>query len=214
MVFGALHCNLQTPTGLQGNFRITCENVMRVMRNNADSVVAVLEAFVHDPLIDWFVKDRKGNNREEQQDLEASTDSFGHGDDLGGRLDRHNSGSDFESADGGGRHISLSAAISPVYDGGSRRSNRDGVPEVLNSRALKVLQRIKDKLAGQEWLSDERMDVPTQVQRLITKATAHENLCQHYTGWCPFCTYCNCFQTLSACCFVRKAAVLVVNLHV
>ena len=27
---------------------------MRVLRSNADSVIAVLEAFVHDPLIDWF----------------------------------------------------------------------------------------------------------------------------------------------------------------
>jgi phosphatidylinositol kinase/protein kinase (PI-3 family) len=40
--------------GIDGTFRITCENVMRVLRSNADSVVAVLEAFVHDPLIDWF----------------------------------------------------------------------------------------------------------------------------------------------------------------
>ena len=33
--------------------RFTCENVMRVLRSNKDSVMAMLEAFVHDPLINW-----------------------------------------------------------------------------------------------------------------------------------------------------------------
>ncbi len=33
--------------------RHTCENVMRVLRSNKDSVMAMLEAFVHDPLINW-----------------------------------------------------------------------------------------------------------------------------------------------------------------
>lgn len=40
-------------SGIEGNFRITCENVMRVLRENKDSLMAVLEAFVHDPLINW-----------------------------------------------------------------------------------------------------------------------------------------------------------------
>ncbi len=39
--------------GLEGNFRTTCENVMRVLRANKESVTAMLEAFVHDPLINW-----------------------------------------------------------------------------------------------------------------------------------------------------------------
>ena len=29
------------------------------------------------------------------------------------------------------------------------------------------------------------LDTPTQVARLITEATAHENLCQMYFGWNP-----------------------------
>ena len=33
--------------------RTTCENVMRVLRSNKESVTAMLEAFVHDPLINW-----------------------------------------------------------------------------------------------------------------------------------------------------------------
>ncbi|KAK0422862.1 hypothetical protein QR680_007831 [Steinernema hermaphroditum] len=40
-------------TGTEGNYRITCERVLRVMRHNRESLLAVLEAFVYDPLINW-----------------------------------------------------------------------------------------------------------------------------------------------------------------
>jgi serine/threonine-protein kinase mTOR len=40
-------------SGIEGNFRYTCEAVMRVLRDNRDSVMALLEAFVYDPLINW-----------------------------------------------------------------------------------------------------------------------------------------------------------------
>ena len=40
-------------SGIEGTFRITCENVMRVLRYNKDSLIAILSAFVHDPLISF-----------------------------------------------------------------------------------------------------------------------------------------------------------------
>lgn len=40
-------------SGIEGLFRITCENVMRVLRDNKESLMAILEAFAHDPLINW-----------------------------------------------------------------------------------------------------------------------------------------------------------------
>lgn len=39
--------------GIKGTFKITSEIVMRVLRDNKESVLALLEAFVHDPLISW-----------------------------------------------------------------------------------------------------------------------------------------------------------------
>jgi FKBP12-rapamycin complex-associated protein len=44
-------------TGIEGNFRMTCHNVMRVLRDNKDSLMAVLEAFVYDPLLNWRLVD-------------------------------------------------------------------------------------------------------------------------------------------------------------
>ena len=40
-------------SGIEGNYRSVCEVVMMVLREQRDSVMAMLEAFVHDPLINW-----------------------------------------------------------------------------------------------------------------------------------------------------------------
>ena len=40
-------------SGIEGTFRGACENVMRVLRVHRDSVMAMLEAFLYDPLINW-----------------------------------------------------------------------------------------------------------------------------------------------------------------
>jgi FKBP12-rapamycin complex-associated protein len=39
--------------GVEGTYRMICERVMKVLRENRDSIIAMLEAFVHDPLISW-----------------------------------------------------------------------------------------------------------------------------------------------------------------
>jgi len=40
-------------SGIEGSFRNTCEITMTVLRSNKESLMAVLEAFVYDPLINW-----------------------------------------------------------------------------------------------------------------------------------------------------------------
>ncbi|CAN0443413.1 unnamed protein product, partial [Hapterophycus canaliculatus] len=48
-------------SGIEGNYRTTCELVMEVLRESRESLVAMLEAFVHDPLISWRLLE--GNNK-------------------------------------------------------------------------------------------------------------------------------------------------------
>ena len=40
-------------SGIKGTFTITCEHVTRVLGSNKESLMAMLEAFVYDPLINW-----------------------------------------------------------------------------------------------------------------------------------------------------------------
>ncbi|KAJ3319429.1 phosphatidylinositol kinase- protein kinase tor1 [Boothiomyces sp. JEL0866] len=114
--------------GYKGTYKITCEHVMRVLRANKDSLKAVLEAFVYDPLINW---------RLISEEIPAQEENV---------LDR----------------------------------------QVLNKRALDVVDRINSKLVGQDF-KGKQLDVKEQVEKLIHQATSVENLCQCYMGWCPFC---------------------------
>ncbi len=47
------------PMGTEGMFRRSCEVTMRVLRNNKDVLQTVLASFMHDPMTDWLVKERK-----------------------------------------------------------------------------------------------------------------------------------------------------------
>eukprot|EP00605_Chrysophyceae_sp_TOSAG23-4_P001470 GSChrysophyteH1.ASY1.ANO1.1606.1 assembled CDS len=61
--------------------------------------------------------------------------------------------------------------------------------EELTLKALVVIRRVMDKLTGLDFANGGHaaaLDVPEQVDRLIRQATANENLCLSYFGWCPF----------------------------
>ena len=56
--------------------------------------------------------------------------------------------------------------------------------EVMNKKAVSIINRVRDKLTGRDFDTDEQpVDVRRQVDLLIRSATAHENLCQLYIGW-------------------------------
>ncbi|TFY78245.1 hypothetical protein EWM64_g5764 [Hericium alpestre] len=46
-------------TGVEGVFRIACEHTMQLLRDNRDTLMSVLDAFVHDPLVEWEDEKRK-----------------------------------------------------------------------------------------------------------------------------------------------------------
>ncbi len=48
-------------SGIEGSYRDTCERTMAVLRDNRDTLVAMLEAFVYDPLISWRLLGQSGN---------------------------------------------------------------------------------------------------------------------------------------------------------
>ena len=56
-------------SGIEGSFRITCEISMKVLRDNKESLMAVLEAFVYDPLITWRLIQHDGDNRHAEREL-------------------------------------------------------------------------------------------------------------------------------------------------
>ncbi|OWB72318.1 hypothetical protein B5S31_g2025 [[Candida] boidinii] len=143
-------------SGIEGSFRITSDNVMRVLRANKDSLMAILEAFAYDPLINWGL----------DFPIRKITVSSGHtfANENYAELLRTNQITEAEAAKMESQHKA----------------------DVRNARADYVLKRITDKLTGNDISRFQGLDTPTQVDKLIQQATSVENLCQHYIGWCSF----------------------------
>ncbi|KAK8603433.1 hypothetical protein V6N13_085619 [Hibiscus sabdariffa] len=182
--------------GIEGNFRLTCENVMQVLRQNKDSVMAMMEAFVHDPLINWRLFNF---NEVPQTSIFTST----HGT-AAVNTEETAPSKELAHPQRGARERELLQAVNQLGDAN----------EVLNERAVVVMARMSNKLTGRDFSScssipttssnmqhavdhstlisgDNRevehgLSVKLQVQKLINQATSHENLCQNYVGWCPF----------------------------
>ena len=43
----------------EGVFRIACEVTLQLLHDNKDSLMSVLDAFVHDPLVEWEDEKRR-----------------------------------------------------------------------------------------------------------------------------------------------------------
>ena len=148
--------NAMEVSGIEGSFRITCENVMRVLRNNKESLMAILEAFAFDPLIHW-------------------------GFDLPTEKIREETGIQIPTA-----NPSELLRKGAITASDAAKMEIEQQTEIRNARAVLVLRRITNKLTGNDILKHHELNVDDQVDKLIKEATSIENLCQHYVGWCPF----------------------------
>ncbi|KAJ3291491.1 phosphatidylinositol kinase- protein kinase tor1 [Rhizoclosmatium sp. JEL0117] len=158
--------NAMEVSGIEGNFRITCEHVMRVLRENKDSLMAVLEAFVHDPLINW----RLLTNPSPTKEIKSPVKQMAF-------MDLPQDDEMKKYATSKKHHHRTNEVDLPIAEEDVNR------PEVLNAKAVTVINRVSNKLTGKDFKNQAPLDVPSQVHRLILQATSMENLCQCYIGW-------------------------------
>ena len=161
--------NAMEVTGIDGNYRLTCQRVMSVLREHKDSVMAVLEAFVYDPLLNWRLMDTAPKGKKSK----ARGNSITEG------------GSDLLESVQGGHEVPNKKTTTNLEQLHSIEKGSHQ-PEELNKKAVSIINRVRDKLTGNDFPNREVLDVQTQVDLLIQQATSHENLCQGYIGWCPF----------------------------
>ncbi|KAK3942599.1 phosphatidylinositol 3-kinase tor2 [Diplogelasinospora grovesii] len=185
-------------SNIEGSFRTTCEHVMRVLRDNKESVMAVLEAFIHDPLLTWRLTNPASPpgpnfNSEREQAIVGPQAARARRPSI---LDAPVAPTEFLAAQAGADGL----AGAPPGARARARTNSSAIPpgsmangnppqdmaEVQNARAVEVLDRVAQKLTGRDFKPDEELVVTDQVNKLIVEATKLENLCQHYIGWCSF----------------------------
>lgn len=143
-------------SGVEGSFRITCEHVMALLRDNSESLMAILEAFANDPLIHW---------------------GFDLPRDLKDQLD--------VTSESGSKYPAMLGAAGELVESDINEEQEREV-YIRATRAQLVLRRIWDKFTGNDFSRHKDLDVPDQVDLLIQEATNIENLCQHFIGWCSF----------------------------
>ncbi|CAM9334078.1 unnamed protein product [Discosporangium mesarthrocarpum] len=155
--------NAMEVSRIEGMFRSTCEMVMSVMRHNKDSLMAMLEAFVHDPLISWrlLAQPRMSPSYQEPQAAEEDLDS-----------DEERFGITFDADSDVGGHAGMSDGTGEATAGG------EGRPRRRFRRQGSATSRVSRRLGG--------MDPLEEVDRLIQQASDMQNLCQLFVGWCPF----------------------------
>ncbi|CAG8528851.1 8861_t:CDS:10, partial [Acaulospora morrowiae] len=86
--------NAMEVSGIEGNFRTTCNAVMSVLRKNKESLMAVLEAFVHDPLINWRIM-ANPSPRQDGENINAGGTSNRRARDIINRISNKLTGKDF-----------------------------------------------------------------------------------------------------------------------
>ena len=172
-------------SGIEGSFRTTSEITMKVMRENKESLMAVLEAFVYDPLVTWRL-----TQTQEQQHRGRGTQiplplffSEARVLILCRTIDGDEPTRFGTFAVGAGRARPKANEDEIFEDVGDETAK---AMDQRNERAVQAYTRVQQKLTGKDFKPDTELSVPEQVDRLIQQATAVENLCQCFPGWCPF----------------------------
>ena len=164
--------------GIEGTFKITCENVMRVIRENKDSLNVILAAFVHDPLtsfkllIPLFMKNVKNKNKNEVKNEDKKIKE----NKMMDIINKFN--------DNGIEKKRMGSEERQLYNEFEEKDYIES--DDLNQIIKIVIERVSDKLNGTDFNKNEELKISRQIRRIISQATSHENLSQTHPGWFPF----------------------------
>ncbi|KAF9190175.1 serine/threonine-protein kinase M1 [Haplosporangium sp. Z 767] len=151
-------------SGYDGVFRLACEQTISVFRDNSESLLSVLEGFLHDPLVEWSKNKRRGQQL--QQEALAAGGGISAADDARARLQRSKAATENK------------AGVEPTRGGLSDADQ--------NEKAQAILALIKRKLNGADNAGPYPLAVKGQVEELIQNAINSDYLSKMYIGWSAY----------------------------
>ncbi|CAD8129655.1 unnamed protein product [Paramecium sonneborni] len=180
--------NAMEACGIEGVYRHICNVVMRVLRENKESLLAVLDSFVYDPLLTWrllHAQDHKPKKEARNVDLHKQ---------ISQQMINQLNDKDMNQGK------SLIQAIPEVKRRGSI------IDDGKQQQTLKRKESGREKEIYFEFVDEEReipddsqirkvqkdfkehevLSTENQVNQFILQATNHENIAQAYLGWSPF----------------------------
>eukprot|EP00388_Colpodella_angusta_P040797 GDKK01051266.1.p1 GENE.GDKK01051266.1~~GDKK01051266.1.p1 ORF type:complete len:171 (+),score=19.26 GDKK01051266.1:1-513(+) len=167
--------------------------VMDVLRKERTSMLAMLEAFLHDPLVSWQLGEDEANatvaDKVGAAEMTGGLQSRLGGLGFGGGIEA----TEFDLTAASIRSLKGAAPFGKSIRHGGGAAVMTVAGGANNKQATEVISRIREKLNGLEFTDptdpfavNTNLPVAEQVDKLIQQATACENLCQHYQGWCAF----------------------------
>lgn len=145
------------PTGIDGEFRITCEETVKLVRSHKESIMAVLDIFLQEPI----------ENITESDDFEASSTAISEE-----RINKNKSNN------------TQNLAIPTIDISGEFDEEEDRDLTKLGS-IEDSLNRIMQKITGNDFDIRVKLTIEQQVEALIQNATDMYNMAYLYHGWTP-----------------------------
>jgi len=201
-------------TGINGIFRSTCINVMNCLRENANTVSALLDAFILDPLTIWEQHKRRdirkkktfreGRNNPDitenntENKISEPIDNIAEG----ANITASNESSSIENEEFSDEESSINnyrdtlndkpiscSIIQPLYLNSyyeHTKLKQDKHDAYNTEESQKRIENIHNKLGGRDGETGVRLTTEEQTDTLIDEARNPENLSSLYEGWCPF----------------------------
>ena len=144
--------NAMEVSGVEGTYRGVCESVLRILRRNSDSVMTMLEAFVHDPLINWGGSDNNTkDSKKPSLTIIETNETMKQTEILKRLMEDAIKREELQNPDiiPHRNNRLMKEKSTKIYD--KEDDNLDGIQkETLNGRAIAVLARVQEKLTGRD----------------------------------------------------------------
>lgn len=175
------------PTGIHGTFQVTCEETVKLVRSHKDSIMAVLDIFLQEPIES---DEQDSTNEDEITETEINSmassnamSSFGSNDDikLPDNATTNNTNSNLIEYD----YSNNTDTVDKDGDAARTLAEEDDMKLKKCATIEEALKRIMQKITGYDFNNEVEMTVTEQVNALIEEATDMYNLAHLYHGWTP-----------------------------
>ncbi|KAI2799164.1 Serine/threonine-protein kinase smg1 [Blomia tropicalis] len=191
-------------SGIEGTFRFSCEQVLKILRKEKETLLTLLEAFIYDPLVDWTPEHEEGytgaiyggariaqlakegkiipKKQMERENMEA--------------IERLNQliqsvaqrNTDWPSIMNDNDLIQCGELLMKGNDGSTSLSIIQGLSSSSEQSQSKPTKKNKRNafafsLDGRDFDANKRMAVCVQVNQVLKESMNVENLARMYEGW-------------------------------
>nr|CAD2149985.1 unnamed protein product [Meloidogyne enterolobii] len=167
-----------------GIFRLSCERVLEMLREDKQVLLLLLETFKFDSMLDLSSLQSASTTRKTHEEMASEVINRIEQKLLGCELIYNRSNVHSKDMEGINNNIIMASGMLrlPKVNTGEENTNDEG--EELNEEDLSKAKDLKkEPTPSSEWKESEQLSVSEQVDLLINESTDLSNLALMYEGW-------------------------------